>query len=305
MQTITAPVADYELIELAIRYLERHFRQHPSLGELARVAGMSESHFQRLFTRWVGISPKRFLQFQTVEHAKALLRESHSVLDATYESGLSSAGRLHDLFVTAEAVTPGEYRRGGSGLTIRWGVHDTPFGPALLAATARGVCALDFVRVDQRGDVPSLVGRLGQRWPAADLIEDRSRTAPLADRIFSAPVTDGQPLGVVLKGTNFQIRVWEALLRIPYGHLVSYEDIAAAIGQPRAVRAVGTAVGSNPVSYLVPCHRVIRKTGEIGNYGGGVARKRAMLGWESARRFGPDEATAVAPMAPALSLDLG
>jgi AraC family transcriptional regulator of adaptative response/methylated-DNA-[protein]-cysteine methyltransferase len=279
--------SDYDRMERAIRYLERDFRHQPALEDVARFVGLSESHFQRLFTRWVGISPKRFIQFQTIEHAKRLLREERSVLDTTYESGLSSSGRLHDLFVTVEAVTPGEYKRRGEGVDIVWGVHDTPFGEALISATERGVCGLDFVYVDRRGRERGLVERLSERWPEAHLKEDRRMTGSLVERIFAGQDGGGaRPLGVVLKGTNFQLKVWEALLRIPFGHLVTYEEVAVAIGQPKAVRAVGSAVGSNPVSFLVPCHRVIRKSGDVGQYGGGVARKRAMLGWESARRFG-------------------
>ena len=275
-------VHDYDRIEHAIHYLDAHFQRQPSLEEIATSVGLSEHHFQRLFTRWAGISPKRFLQFQTVEHAKQLLRASRSVLDATYESGLSSPGRLHDLFVRVEAMTPGEFKRAGSGLSIGYGFHPTPFGEALVAATDRGVCGLWFVRETGRTGAMSAMEHY---WRGARLVAEPARTAPLATRIFG-DLESGAPLGVVLKGTNFQLKVWEALLRIPEGNLVSYNDVAAAIGRPRAVRAVGNAVGDNPVSYLIPCHRVIRSTGALGGYGGGLARKRAILGWEMGRVAG-------------------
>ena len=271
--------ADYERVERAIRYLETRFREQPSLGELARECGVSEFHFQRMFTRLVGISPKRFLQYQTISHARGLLARSRSVLDATYEAGLSSAGRLHDLFVAVDAVTPGEFKRHGEGLAIDYGFHRTPFGEALVAVTARGICGLWFVRGERQG----AHSELARTWPEATLREREAATAPVAAAVFSRGYPSGGRLGLLLRGTNFQIKVWEALLRIPEGAVVTYEDIAAAIGRPRAVRAVGNAVGSNPVSYLVPCHRVIRKSGEFGNYGGGRERKRLMLGVEIAR----------------------
>lgn len=272
---------DYDRIEQAIQYLDERSREQPSLADVAAFVGLSESHFQRLFTRWAGISPKRFLQFQTVAHARALLAESRSLLDATYEAGLSSAGRLHDLFVTIDAVTPGEFKRGGDGLTIQWGVHDTPFGECLIGTTPRGICGMYFVTDD------GLAGahrRLAESWEGARLVENANATQPLADQIFGDTARTAAPLAVLVKGTNLQLKVWEALLRIPLGEVVTYEQLAAAAGAPTAVRAVGTAVGRNPVSYLIPCHRVIRKTGAFGNYGGGIARKRAMLTWEFARR---------------------
>ena len=272
---------DYDRIEQAILYLDERSREQPSLADVAAFVGLSESHFQRLFTRWAGISPKRFLQFQTVAHARALLAESRSLLDATYEAGLSSAGRLHDLFVTIDAVTPGEFKRGGDGLTIQWGVHDTPFGECLIGTTPRGICGMYFVTDD------GLAGahrRLTESWEGARLLENANATQPLADQIFGDTGRATAPLAVLVKGTNLQLKVWEALLRIPLGEVVTYEQLAAAAGAPTAVRAVGTAVGRNPVSYLIPCHRVIRKTGAFGNYGGGIARKRAMLTWEFAHR---------------------
>jgi AraC family transcriptional regulator of adaptative response/methylated-DNA-[protein]-cysteine methyltransferase len=275
----TVTPADYDRVERAIRYLETRFREQPSLTELAHECGVSEFHFQRMFTRLVGISPKRFLQYQTIAHARGLLARSRSVLDATYETGLSSAGRLHDLFVAVDAVTPGEFKRRGDGLAIDYGFHVTPFGEALVAVTSRGICGLWFVREQREG----ALAELARTWPEATLREREEATAPVAASVFSRDYPSGGRLGLLLRGTNFQIKVWEALLRIPEGAVVTYEDIAAAIGRPRAVRAVGNAVGSNPVSYLVPCHRVIRKTGEFGNYGGGRERKRLMLGVEIAR----------------------
>lgn len=272
---------DFDRIEQAILYLDERARAQPSLADVASFVGMSESHCQRLFTRWAGISPKRFLQFQTVAHARALLDESRSLLDATYEAGLSSASRLHDLFVTIEAMTPGEYKRGGDGLVIEWGAHDTPFGECVIGTTPRGVCGLHFAT---DGGVEGAVATLARNWAGARLVERPSTTRPLAERIFGGAGPARQPLAVLVKGTNFQLKVWEALLRIPVGVVTTYESLASAAGVPRAVRAVGSAVGANPVSYLIPCHRVIRKTGAFGNYGGGIARKRAMLAWEWAHR---------------------
>jgi AraC family transcriptional regulator, regulatory protein of adaptative response / methylated-DNA-[protein]-cysteine methyltransferase len=279
---------DYDRIEQAIQYLDERSREQPSLADVAAHVGLSESHFQRLFTRWAGISPKRFLQFQTVAHARALLAESRSLLDATYEAGLSSAGRLHDLFVTIDAVTPGEFKRSGDGLTIQWGVHDTPFGECVIGTTPRGICGLYFAT---DGGIARAQRLLAESWEGARLVENATATQPLADQIFSDAAHATAPLAVLVKGTNLQLKVWEALLRIPLGEVVTYEQLAAAAGAPTAVRAVGTAVGRNPVSYLIPCHRVIRKTGAFGNYGGGIARKRAMLTWEFAQRETRPEAS--------------
>ncbi|MFL5580882.1 MAG: methylated-DNA--[protein]-cysteine S-methyltransferase [Gemmatimonadaceae bacterium] len=280
-------LADYERVERAIGYLDRHHRTQPSLAEVAASVGLSEFHFQRLFLRWAGISPKRFVQFLSADYARRLLRESRNVLETSYEAGLSGPGRLHDLLVTVDAVTPGEVRSRGETLSILHGFHETPFGECLIAVTARGVCGLYFV---QHGDRAAAAQLLEREWPEADRREDARFTAGYVERIFApgglAAGVGDDPLGVLVKGTNFQIKVWEALLRIPPGELVTYEDLAAAVGQPGASRAVGNAVGSNPISYLIPCHRVIRKTGAFGNYGGGPLRKRAMLGWEAARRSG-------------------
>jgi AraC family transcriptional regulator of adaptative response/methylated-DNA-[protein]-cysteine methyltransferase len=270
--------ADYASIEKAIHYLEENYQSQPTLAEIAAHVGLSEYHFQRLFTRWAGISPKRFGQYLTMQHAKRVLDESQSVLEAAYAAGLSGPGRLHDLFITHEAITPGEYKSKGEGLTIRYGIHPTPFGETLLAITERGICGLSFVS----GKQAQAVDELGRGWPRADLVEDEDGTRPYLSRIFS-PSTNGTPLPVYLKGTNFQIQVWTALLRIPPGALVSYGTLAKLSGQDNAARAVGTAVGHNPIAYLIPCHRVIHQAGDFGTYHWGAARKKAMIGWEAAR----------------------
>jgi len=265
----------YTLVEQAIEFIEANVRRQPELDEIAAAVGMSEYHFQRLFTRWTGISPKRFMQFLTKEQAKQLLARSENLLDTTHQVGLSSLGRLHDLFVTTEAVTPGEYKSAGQGLTIRYGVHHTPFGKCLIATTERGICNLSFVESSEGKAIDELVSN----WQHAQMTEDFTSTAPLVARIFSDFQPDS-PLKLHLRGTNFQIKVWEALLKIPTGALTTYEHIAVKIGKPQALRAVGTAVGHNPIAYLIPCHRVIRKSGEYGNYRFGSARKKAILAKE-------------------------
>jgi len=271
---------DYRLVEQALHYLEAHYLEQPNLKEIAAHLHLSEYHFQKLFTRWAGISPKRFLQYLSKEQAKKLIAESASLLEAAYESGLSSPGRLHDLFITTEAVTPGEYRKQGQGLEIVYGFHPTPFGECLLGVTSRGVCDLIFVEGDDRR---SALEALRRRWGRARLRPDERQTASLVEQIFKPLAGGGQgSLALYLKGTNFQIKVWEALLRIPPGSLASYEQIAVLIGQPRAARAVGSAIAANPLPVLIPCHRVIRKLGEFGGYRYGVARKKALLGREMA-----------------------
>jgi len=276
---------DYRLVEQAILYLERNFKRQPGLKEVADSVGLSEYHFQRLFTRWVGISPKRFLQFLTKEHAKRLLQESENVLQTAYESGLSGPGRLHDLFVSCEAVTPGEYKQAGEGLQIDYGFHSSPFGECLIARTDRGICNLAFIRDGER---ERALSELRKNWKYADLNENPTATFPLVRQIFAQKWdSDSPPLHLYLRGTNFQIKVWEALLRIPVGSVVSYQDIAVSIGMPKASRAVGHAVGQNPVPVIIPCHRVIRKGGEFGDYHWGSARKKALLGWEMAHQGMP------------------
>ena len=273
--------ADYSRIERAIRFLDKSSPMRPSLDDVAKHVGMSPFHFQRLFTRWAGISPKRFSQVLALEYAKDRLHDSRNMIDATYDAGLSSGGRLHDLFVTLDAVTPGEFRAAGEGLTISAGFHDTPFGEALVATTERGLCGLSF----HDGSRRAALRDLAERWPNATIVEQPRVTAPVASRIFKAlEIRDPEglvPLGLLVRGTNFQVKVWRALLQIPTGSVASYEDIASAIGSPNAVRAVGTAIGRNPVAFLIPCHRVIRTTGALGGYRWGLPRKRAMLAWES------------------------
>jgi AraC family transcriptional regulator of adaptative response/methylated-DNA-[protein]-cysteine methyltransferase len=273
--------ADYERIEKAVKYIEANFPAQPGLREIADHIGLSEFHFQRLFSSWVGISPKRFLQFLTKEYAKTLLESHRNLLDVTYEAGLTSPSRLHDLFVTCEGVTPGEFKTQGQGLHISYGFHPSPFGQCLLAITQRGICGLYFINSGDRRDV---FAEFQQYWQKATLSEDPALTAPLIPQIFNPALgKKREPLHLILKGTNFQIKVWEALTKIPFGRVATYEDVAVQVGIPRATRAVGTAVGHNPISYLIPCHRVIRKNAEFGNYGSGPARKKAILGWEAAQ----------------------
>lgn len=287
MESTTELSGHYQLIEQAIQYIETNVQRQPELDEIASAIGLSEYHFQRLFTKWAGISPKRFMQFLTKEHAKELLARSENLLDTTHQVGLSSLGRLHDLFVNAEAVTPGEYKSRGAGLTILYGLHLTPFGKCLIATTERGICHLGFVQTSEGNAIDNLVAD----WKQAKMIEDYKTTAPLIARIFpsreidSAFNRENQRLKLHLRGTNFQIKVWEALLNIPAGTVTTYEHIAAQIGNPKAIRAVGTAVGHNPIAVLIPCHRVISKAGEFGNYRYGSARKKALLAKEFVARY--------------------
>ena len=286
---MTQAAADYALVAEAIRYLEDTYRSQPDLAAVAAHVGLSEFHFQRLFSRWAGISPKRFVQYLTAAHAKTLLQHTESVLDAAYAAGLSGPGRLHDLMVNLEAMTPGQVKQRGAGLTIRTGVHPTPFGPARIGVTDRGICWLSFEEGGggNRGGEEARKGEAEMResWSGADFVLDQSGTAPFIARIFTPspahPLTPA-PLPLHVRGTNFQVKVWEALLRIPAGGVVSYGDVARWIGQPGASRAVGSAVGANLVSYLIPCHRVLRTSGVVGNYRWGHTRKQAILAWESA-----------------------
>jgi AraC family transcriptional regulator of adaptative response/methylated-DNA-[protein]-cysteine methyltransferase len=271
---------DYARVEQAIRYLEQNTLRQPELADVAAHVGLSEYHFQRLFTRWAGISPKRFLQFLTKENAKALLKRT-SILSATYETGLSSPGRLHDLFVQTEAVTPGEYKSHGAGVAIDYGFHPTPFGKCLLAITGRGICFLGFVNNDRQ----STLEKLRQDWPNATLTESPNRTASLVEGIFGPQPST--PLALHLRGTNFQLKVWEALLRLPPGQVTTYQGLAQQIGDSRMARAVGNAVGRNPVAYLIPCHRVLRQVGDFGGYRYGSARKKAILLYESGQSKQP------------------
>lgn len=285
------PIADYVRIERAIRFLDAAGPgAGPSLRDVAKHVGLSEAHFQRLFTRWAGISPKRFVQHRTAELVKRLLREERPVLEVSYAAGLSGPGRLHDLLVNAEAVTPGEYRQGGAGVTVHYGFHPSPFGECLAAVTARGLCHLSFVHPASRREA---LDRLRHEWPRAALVPDQAVTRVAAARAFPAPGASPAPaLALHVKGTNFQLKVWRALLEVPAGSVTTYGEIAQAIGAPGAARAVGTAVGSNPVSYLIPCHRVIRSTGELGGYAWGPDRKRVMLALETTRSLPAGETSA-------------
>jgi AraC family transcriptional regulator, regulatory protein of adaptative response / methylated-DNA-[protein]-cysteine methyltransferase len=275
---------NYDLMAAALRYIEERTDSQPSLEEVAAAIGLSPAHFQRVFSRWVGVSPKRYLQYLTLDHAKRLLKERFTVLDATYEAGLSSPGRLHDLFVRWEAMTPGDFARDGAGLTVRWGWFDTPFGEALAMGTERGLCGLAFAAEYGR---EAAMADLTARWPAAGYVEDADALRPWIDAAFGTP-GDGpgggsREVAIAPIGAPFQIKVWEALLAVPSGHVTTYSEIARRIGNPRAVRAVGTAVGRNPISWLIPCHRALRRDGQLGGYHWGLPVKRAMLAWEAAR----------------------
>ncbi|UCD97377.1 MAG: methylated-DNA--[protein]-cysteine S-methyltransferase [Chloroflexota bacterium] len=272
---------DYARIEQAIGFIRSHLIEQPTLSEMAQSVNLSEYHFQRIFSRWVGISPKRFLQYLTKEQAKHLLAQSNDLLSASYSAGLSGPGRLHDLFVTCEAVTPGEYKLAGEGVEITFGIHPSPFGECLVACTRRGINNLVFINHQSR---ESAISNLKKRWPAAKFIEEPSQTAPVIDEMMNIfHRGSATPVRLYLRGTNFQIKVWEALLQIEPGSLVSYQDVAMLIGMPKASQAVGNAISHNPIPVLIPCHRVIRKNGEFGNYRWGANRKMAILGWEMAK----------------------
>jgi AraC family transcriptional regulator of adaptative response/methylated-DNA-[protein]-cysteine methyltransferase len=270
---------DYERVARAIQFIEERFPEEPRLEAIAAHVELSPFHFERLFKRWAGTTPKRFIQCLRVAHAKSLLDRSKSILDASFETGLSSPSRLHDLFCTLEAVTPGEYKSGGDGLVIYYGVHATPFGDALLATTERGICGLAFV--DGNGDDEVAVLEAG--WPQAEIVPEEQRTRGLVDVVFDRQSSDRQrTLALQARGTNFQVQVWRALLAIPPGHVVSYGDVAHSLGRPKAVRAVASAIAANPIACLIPCHRVLRATGALSGYRWGPTRKRALLAWESA-----------------------
>lgn len=270
---------DYEIVCQNLAYLREHWQEQPSLEGLARRNGLSSAHLQRLFMRWAGLSPKAFLQAITIDHARQLLRKSASVLDAAHEVGLSGPGRLHDLFVTLEGMSPGDYKAKGKGLVIRYGFHDCPFGRVLLMMTERGICGLAFA---DPGNEPSCFVDMTSRWPEADFVEDHQATAQPVARIFNPALWKaGQPLRIVFIGTSFETRVWQTLLKVPVGQATTYSDIAAHLGSPRASRAVGTAVGRNPLSFVVPCHRVLGKSGGLCGYHWGLTRKQAILGWEA------------------------
>ena len=268
---------DYQRIADAIAYLRKHHRQQPTLTEVARHAGLSEAHFQRLFTRWAGISPKRFVQFLTVEYARQRLAAAGNLCSLSLDTGLSGAGRLHELCVKMEAMSPGEYRRRAAGMTLGWATVPTPFGTAVLVFSARGICHLSFT--DPAQPVESLLRR---QWPGASLREDREQGVELAQQVFGASRTE-RPVSTWVVGSNFQVQVWRALLRIPFADLRSYRQVAAQVGRPGAARSVGSAIAGNPIGYLIPCHRVLRSSGEIGGYHWGTERKAAMIAWEAAQ----------------------
>ena len=277
------PAGDYERIAKAIAYIRDNITQQPSLELIASQVGLSPWHFQRKFQAWVGVSPKRFLEFLTVQHAKELLDKSSSVLDTALDLGLSGPGRLHEQFVSVDAVTPGQYKQYGNGMKIYYGVHPSPFGMMLLALTDKGICYLAFGLVELLDQV---VENLKISWPGAQVLHDPEGTGPTADRIFS-PSSEAQggrkpEFRLLVKGTNFQVNVWRALLRVPEGCLISYKQLAHMTGNPAAVRATASAVGANPVSYLIPCHRILRTSGELGGYHWGIERKRALIAWDSA-----------------------
>ncbi len=271
---------DYQRIEKAIRFVEDNFQSQPTLDQIAESVHLSKYHFNRMFKRWAGISPIQFLQFLTLEYSKRKLAESSSLLETSLDSGLSGPSRLHDLFVTFEAMTPGEFKRMGAELVIEYGFNYSPFGECLLATTSRGICHLGFLQDENRLEA---LNQLRQGWPGAMFVESQTRIGSIANHIFSLDYTvDSRPFHLHLKGTNFQVNVWRALLTIPIGKVVSYQDIASYIGRPRAFRAVANAIAINPVAYLIPCHRVIAESGKVHQYRWGSSRKKAIIGWEAA-----------------------
>ncbi|MBH0236245.1 methylated-DNA--[protein]-cysteine S-methyltransferase [Methylobrevis albus] len=276
---LTVAAEDYRIVRETIRYLNENWQGQPDLERIAAAVGTPPTLLHKVFTRWAGLSPKAFLQALTLDHARRLLDQSASVLDCALEVGLSGPGRLHDLFVTHEAMSPGAYKARGAGVTISYGFHPSPFGTVLLMTTERGLAGLAFA---DPGEDSSAFADMAARWPAARFVEDFAATAPYAARIFRpAAWQREQPLRIVFIGTDFEVRVWEALLRIPMGKATTYSDIARHIGKPSAARAVGSAVGRNPISFVVPCHRVLGRTGDLCGYHWGLTRKRAMLGWET------------------------
>jgi len=273
-------MSDYERIATAIEYIVQRAGNQPALNDIAAHIHLSPYHFQRLFSRWVGVTPKRFLQVLTVENAKQLLTDSRSLLDVSISVGLSSGSRLYDHFVQVEAVTPGEFKTGGHGMEIEYAVQDTPFGQAFMAKTRRGICNLEFI--GEEGP-ESLLSDLGVKWPHASLKKNPREINSLLNRIFRGEQRWDRPLPLHVSGTNFQIMVWKAILQIPPGQIASYSQVAESIGRPNAARAVGTAIGDNPVAFLIPCHRVIQKCGKLGGYKWGETRLHAVHAWEAAR----------------------
>jgi AraC family transcriptional regulator of adaptative response/methylated-DNA-[protein]-cysteine methyltransferase len=281
VEPLSRDAADYEIVRRAIAFVSERWRAQPEIEAIAAAAGVSAGDLHHLFRRWAGITPKAFLQALTLDHARRLLRDSASVLDASFEVGLSGPGRLHDLFVTHEAMSPGEWKSGGAGLTVSYGFHPSPFGIALVMTTERGLAGLAFA---DPGEEQAALADMRSRWPMANIVEDCAGTAPLAARVFDTSLwRANRPLRIVLIGTDFEVRVWETLLEIPLGRAMTYSAIAAKLGASKAARAVGAAVGKNPLSFVVPCHRVLGKSGDITGYHWGLTRKRAMLGWETGR----------------------
>ena len=277
--SLSDAAADYEVVRRAIGHIRDHWRDQPEIEAIAEAASVTPTELHHLFRRWAGLTPKAFLQALTLDGARQLLRNSASVLDASYEVGLSGPGRLHDLFVTHEAMSPGEWKSGGEGLTMHFGFHPSPFGKALIMATDRGLAGLAFA---DAGEEQAALADMQRRWPKADYVENTARTAPIAQRVFdSRQWRQEQPLRVVLIGTDWEVRVWETLLKVPMGRLTTYSGLAGKVSTPAAARAVGAAVGRNPIAFVVPCHRVIGKAGELTGYHWGLTRKRAMLGWEA------------------------
>jgi len=277
--TLQDTAADYDKVRRTLAFITQKWRKQPSLEDIAEHVGLSEPHLHHVFRRWSGLSPKAFLQAITLDHARALLRDSASVLDTAYEVGLSGPGRLHDLFVTHEAMSPGDWKTGGEGLVLHYGYHLSPFGEAIIVATHRGLAGLGFV---DGGDYAAALADMERRWPKAVFMQDQELTGPLSARAFDPTLwKPDTPLRVVFIGTDFEVRVWETLLRIPLGKATTYSTIAERLGKPNAARAVGGAVGRNPISFVVPCHRVIGKSGSMTGYHWGLTRKQAILGWEA------------------------
>ena len=275
-------MTDYQRIAAALTYAQAHFQTQPDLEEMARQAHWSPFHFQRKFQEWAGVSPKKFLQFLSLGHAKQLLRQQASVADAAHATGLSGTGRLHDLFVTLEAMTPGEYRHGGAALAISYSFGESAFGTYLVASTTKGICKLVFVDGQEEP-----LAELRQEWPQASIIAEATAAHAQVAQFFAREFTAADRLHLHLKGTPFQLKIWESLLRVPEGELRTYAQLAGAANRSAAVRAAGTAIGANPVGYLIPCHRVIRGSGELGQYRWGATRKAALLGCEAARTLPP------------------
>ena len=286
MRAVMDQDINYQRIEQAIHYLEKNFQRQPELDEVAEVVHLSPFHFQRLFTEWAGISPKRFLQFLTVDFLKAKLQESKNLVEVAEAAGLSSQSRVYDLFTTLEAVTPQEYKQSGSGIRIEYGIHETPFGAALIGITERGVCWLSFINTDE--DSRYEMDKMKEHWYNSVFHQDQQLTKDYANKIFDRKLQtqvsskSTEKIHLFVKGTNFQIKVWEALLKLPMGNVTTYQEVATKIKNPKAMQAVGSAIGSNHIAYLIPCHRVIRKDGVLGEYRWSATRKKSIIGWEMA-----------------------